>query len=333
MDRPLAAADADSEPINILCMDGGGIRGRNLLVMVEEIEALTGRSVGRSFDLVAGTSIGGCGALFISQFPSAGEATRMARKALTNLQMRCFAHKRVRSLLLKGHLCRDERAQLVREMCGPEQPLRAADGSDGPRAFAVATRQKPDGGLEPYLLRTYAVGAWDELPGTSEAQLWQAIEATSAAPAIFPATRLRGDLLADGGLVANDPTLCAPRRAAPRRAPPRCAVPRLPRPPLRRACAVPAPASATRVRPLHPLAGSRSAKHRACGQAVRSGWSCHWGRGRRRRTHSRIRWWRRRCARRGRTRATSDSSLASRGCGRGLRDSGPALSSQGFATT
>ena len=72
--RP-AVFDPDAEPLNILCMDGGGIRGRNLMVMVEEIEAVIGRPVAECFDLVAGTSIGGCGALLISQFPGHGEAS------------------------------------------------------------------------------------------------------------------------------------------------------------------------------------------------------------------------------------------------------------------
>ena len=42
-------------PVNILCMDGGGIRGRNLLVMVEEIERMCGQPVSELFDLVTPT--------------------------------------------------------------------------------------------------------------------------------------------------------------------------------------------------------------------------------------------------------------------------------------
>ena len=51
------------------------------MVMVEEIEAVIGRPIAECFDLVAGTSIGGCGALIISQFPAHGEAVRKARQA------------------------------------------------------------------------------------------------------------------------------------------------------------------------------------------------------------------------------------------------------------
>ena len=67
--------------------------------MVEEIEAATGSSVSSLFDLVAGTSIGGCGALFVNKYPRLGKATTMARRALRELQNRCFAHKSGRQLL------------------------------------------------------------------------------------------------------------------------------------------------------------------------------------------------------------------------------------------
>ena len=71
--------------------------------------------------------------------------------------------------------------------------------------LTVATRQSAGGGIEPYLLRTYSSAAEEEeaepgsggsgkcpggkcpgLPGTSDAQLWQAVEATSAELACDP---------------------------------------------------------------------------------------------------------------------------------------------------
>ena len=112
------------------------------MVMVEEIEAVIGRPIAECFDLVAGTSIGGCGALIISQFPAHGEAVRKARQAFYNLQVRCFAHKRLGSLLRRGHLCRDERRAVVTDLVGPEQPLKLR-GSQGPRAFAGALGRAP----------------------------------------------------------------------------------------------------------------------------------------------------------------------------------------------
>ena len=227
-------ADASvDEPLNILCLDGGAIKGRNLLVMVEEIEAALGnQSVAEYFDLVAGTSIGGCGALFISHYPEVGAATRMGRRALRELQERCFAQGSRDRLFRKGHYLRDERREFMIELCGRGISLRAARG---PRAFAIATRVAPHGGLEPFLFRTYdalpssararageaadadleggGAAADGPVAGTSHAALWKAVEATSAAPLYFPRSRLRGMHLADGGLVANDPTIVALREA------------------------------------------------------------------------------------------------------------------------
>ena len=48
---------APSMPINILCMDGGGIRGRCLLTMVEEMETILGAPVSTYFDLWLGRAL------------------------------------------------------------------------------------------------------------------------------------------------------------------------------------------------------------------------------------------------------------------------------------
>ena len=105
----------DAEPVNILCLDGGGIRGRNQVVLVEELEAALGSPVADQFDLVAGTSIGGCGALFVARYGA--HATAMARTAMRALQERCFAQPSRRQLLSRGHLCRDARREFMAELC------------------------------------------------------------------------------------------------------------------------------------------------------------------------------------------------------------------------
>jgi hypothetical protein len=119
-------------PVNILCMDGGGMKGLSLLTIVEELEEMLGGPLGSYFDLIAGTSIGGCGALFMSRYPGPGEASRMSRLALEELRGRCFSDMSPVRLLSEGYLCADARDNLVREICGL-RPLRTS----GPRAFAV----------------------------------------------------------------------------------------------------------------------------------------------------------------------------------------------------
>ena len=253
MRPPIAgmAIGQHERPINVLCLDGGGIKGRNLMVMVAEIEAACGRPVSEMFDLIAGTSIGGCGALFLSKFQHA--AISKARRAFESLQNDCFRHQSVGRLLSRGYLCCNERPGFLRELVGAE-PL----SSDGPCAFAVAAREG-ESGLEPYLFRTYdhpselssahglsaaaaasasalrGGGAIEEgrpegdvrasgsqtgaptesaIPGTRHVPLSQAIMATSAAPPFFPRALIGESRFVDGGLVANDPTMLALREAA-----------------------------------------------------------------------------------------------------------------------
>jgi len=208
--RPQFAPDA--KPINILCIDGGGIRGRNLMVMVEELEKALGRPLAGEFDLVAGSSIGGCGALFLQRYGA--KATTMARQAMSQLQERCFAQRSKARLLSLGHYCQDARREFMLELCGRE-PLRNPSAPQrGPRAFALSSRMGGDGSLEPFLFRSY-MRAPNSMPGTSRADLSRAVEATSAAPLMFPRTRLRnGQHLTDGGLIANDPTAIALQEAA-----------------------------------------------------------------------------------------------------------------------
>ena len=207
----------DAEPVNILCMDGGGIRGRNQVVIVEELEAALGWPVAEQFDLVAGTSIGGCGALFVAKYGA--RATAMARTAMRELQLQCFAQPSRRQLLSQGHLCRDARREFMIELCGPDEDL-ALPPSHSPRAFALSSRlvgssYNPTALLEPFLFRTYEPPPDSSaLPGTSRAELWRAVAATSAAPFMFPRATLGAMRLTDGGLVANDPTLVAIQEAA-----------------------------------------------------------------------------------------------------------------------
>ena len=127
-------------PINILTLDGGGIRGRCLLTMVEELEETLGAPISHYFDLIGGTSIGGCGALFVCRF-TGGDATLKARAAMEALQTRCFSDRSPGRLLRLGHLCADERRAFVLELGGSPSPRLDAIGRR-PKAFAVSELEK-----------------------------------------------------------------------------------------------------------------------------------------------------------------------------------------------
>lgn len=134
-----------------------------------------------------------------------------------DLQSRCFADQSKMRLLRAGHMCADERAAFVVDVCG-DLALRPPTTQPRTASFALATRTTRTGRLLPFVFRTYdfppqVKSAGETLPGTSEARLAQAIEATSAAPFMFPRATLEGRErlggLSDGGMVANDPTRIA----------------------------------------------------------------------------------------------------------------------------
>ena len=222
-------APRSSRPLRILSLDGGGMKGRNIATMIDVLERETGAPIARSFDLVVGTSIGGCGALFVNRFGD--EALAASKLAFARLQTRCFEPRKRHHFFLKGHTCVDERSALVRELCGDERlvpeprswsrllrenvdaaragaraaaatlpfvdaPPRkpaglAARRPGAPRAAAVAaTRDAATGRPAPFLFRTYALdGA--PLRGTDDATFAEAVAATSAAPTFFPRSELR----------------------------------------------------------------------------------------------------------------------------------------------
>lgn len=207
----LTPSRVEERPLRVLCLDGGGMKGRNLLVMIRELERVSGKPVCELFDVVCGTSIGGCGALFVSRFgPDAADQAELAFKGL---QRRCFATSSHKRFLQQGQCCTDDRAELVRELLGGvDVPL--LDESPGrPLAFVVAARRNPvDGDPEPFLFRNYKVtyGGLPPLPGTSNATLIDAVVATSAAPVYFAPSQGPDDFfLADGGCAFNNPSLIA----------------------------------------------------------------------------------------------------------------------------
>lgn len=201
--------------LRVLCLDGGGMKGRNLLLMIQEIERRAGRPISELFDVVCGTSIGGCGALFIARFGR--DATEVASSAFRGLQERCFATSSRVRFFQEGLWCTDERADLVTELLGgADLPLdRTRCDDHAPLAFVVAARRSPQGDPEPFLFRTYQTkkrkNAPSPLPGTSNATFVHAVAATSAAPTYFAPVDDGEDPggLVDGGCVFNNPSLLA----------------------------------------------------------------------------------------------------------------------------
>ena len=99
------------KPVNILALDGGGVKGLNLLAMGRELEERTGKALCDTFDLVCGTSIGGAGAAAIAMAKGWGEGPEKSEQLLFGLidnvmrkSSTCHYMKRERTLPPQLHL-------------------------------------------------------------------------------------------------------------------------------------------------------------------------------------------------------------------------------------
>ena len=188
-------------PFRILSLDGGGIRGifpAAVLAMMED-EHLQGKSIGRYFDLIAGTSTGGILALGMGAGMTAGEILQMYLQ-----QGHQVFPSNERGL--KGRIRRffsaqyDRRAldQLLRQTFG-EKTLReskcrllipSTEGRNG-EVWVFKTPHHPDYRMD-----------GDELMSA-------VASATSAAPTYFTPFQRRAHTFLDGGIWANNPTMAA----------------------------------------------------------------------------------------------------------------------------
>lgn len=233
--------NSELEPINILCMDGGGMKGYALLAMLEEFADMCGgKDIMEMFDLMGGTSVGGLAALTLGHSKSFAEGYRTGLDWADQLREKTFAKKDFAQLVWKGFLLADRRKEIFRGLFGERITYVDHENEGGVRAFAVCVRREisefsgrsspsSSGGghtddkdrLEPFLVRTYEIPAdssdKEALSGTHKLPLYMSMTATSAAPGAFDRTRAKiGGVnyqLCDGMLVANSPVIIAVREA------------------------------------------------------------------------------------------------------------------------
>jgi uncharacterized protein len=197
--------------VNILAIDGGGIRGLIPAVVLAEIERRTGRRIAELFDLIAGTSTGGILACALAR-PGDDGQPRFAAAELTELYERegpkIFHHDPLKDIESVGGLA-DERyddralgdalarylgdarlSQTVTDVL-----ITAYEIEQRKAFFFRSTRARED--------------------QTQDFTLAAAARATSAAPTYFEPALVRDVAgsrslaLVDGGVFAINPSMCA----------------------------------------------------------------------------------------------------------------------------
>ncbi|KAJ1521550.1 hypothetical protein ONE63_003207 [Megalurothrips usitatus] len=182
-----------------LSLDGGGIRGLVLVIMLREIENAVGKPIIECFDWVAGTSTGGVLALALAAGKSLQECLCLyfRMKDTTFLGSRPYPNEPLEQIL-KNCFGADS------VMADIERPKLMITG--------LLADRKP---VDLHLFRNYesplqVLGKVEPTHGKfkkpipyHEQLLWEAARASGAAPTYFGA---HGHFL-DGGLIANNPSL------------------------------------------------------------------------------------------------------------------------------
>ena len=195
----------------ILCIDGGGIRGIVPAVVLDALEQRTGRAISDCFDLIAGTSTGGIIALALTRPDPRGRPQYTAADVVgfyEDIGPSIFARDplhRARTLESLGGP-RFDAAALRRAMLEYFGDTRLSDAlrDDLVPAYDIERR-------EPFFFKSHYARTRPE----RDFRMRDVALATAAGPTYFEPVRIETKdhvgyrALVDGGVFANNPTMCA----------------------------------------------------------------------------------------------------------------------------
>jgi len=185
----------------ILAFDGGGIRGMFSLILVDRIDRQRPGWIDGA-DLIAGTSIGGIIALGLA---SGMEIPRM-QELLVTIGKRIFTRQSYARRLMSSSLSspRYSSKPLEEELEKHFQDKRLCDIEKGVMLTSFMLDNKGAGGKR----RSWGPKIFhnlDPVTGDPDVRCVDAALYTSAAPTYFPSR----DGFVDGGVTANNPSMCA----------------------------------------------------------------------------------------------------------------------------
>ena len=196
---------ATAESFRILSLAGGGYLGLFTAVVLADLEARVGEPIGRRFDLIAGTSVGGILAVALAyEVPMQTIVDLFVDKGSQVFSARALPTGPLGRLL-----------DLGRSVAGPkyngEALRRALVEALGTRTLAEAQHDivVPAVNVTHSLTKVFKTPHVAASQGDERVRAVDVAMATSAAPAYFPAVRIGDSLYADGGMFAVAPDLVA----------------------------------------------------------------------------------------------------------------------------
>lgn len=193
--------------IKILSLDGGGSKGVFHLYFLRAFETALQRCMRDTFDYIGGTSVGGIVALALTH-----PILWMGNQ--NNFQVADLLAKKVDEKLLSVIFGSPRSCMMPPRLglLGPKYADRVKYMQDFYDNEFLGTRTFGGDGIKATMIFSYSLTqsgpqifkSWR--PTSQDVPLSVVARATSAAPTFFPAVSYKGDILIDGGVVANDPS-------------------------------------------------------------------------------------------------------------------------------
>jgi hypothetical protein len=225
-----ATINESTKPLRILCLDGGGAKGMNTVLMLQEIEKRCGKPIQELFDLICGTSIGAC----VGAGAAVGTKLDSMMELLEGLCYKgcescgpVFPTRSLCRLLKTGWKMSESTTNSymhhVAEVLGCEgdKAFPAPKDHDGvtsavPHYFSVTTQEQPGDNWLPFIISNYPRDAQGfAVNGTQGWPAHRQLLASTAAPTFFPPVVDPQSAIryVDGGIVANNPSSIAVQEA------------------------------------------------------------------------------------------------------------------------
>lgn len=194
----------EDQTVQILALDGGGLKGLFSAAVIETLEEQIGHSITQHFDIITGTSTGGLIALGLGAGKSGGEIVKFYQKDGPKIFPNAGLQRIIRFCRgwlfnkYSNHYLKDTLQRLFSINGNGEEPLLR----DSEKRLIIPTFYSASS--QPRLLKTphdkrYR-SDW-KLP------MWAVAMATSAAPTYLPSFKYQGNTYLDGGIWANNPSI------------------------------------------------------------------------------------------------------------------------------
>lgn len=184
------------EDLNVLSLDGGGMRGIGTLVMLSILEMKTGKKAYELFDRIYGTSTGGLMALLLAKGHSATKVLDIYFENIDRIFYRSWGDTFSNPLGLFA---------ATYNPAGLEWVINKYAGGDSLKDVKVPVAVTT---VDTATQEVILLSSEDE--ETKDVSILHAARATSAAPTYFPAQKVKLKnkelLCVDGGVGANNPT-------------------------------------------------------------------------------------------------------------------------------